>query len=143
MAADVLQRRCPGLEVRGTYCPPFGFEHDVSQTRRIEHKLCDAQPDIIYVALGSPKQELFIERTRHLLPRAWWLGVGISFGFLSGQVRRAPKWMQQFGLEWLHRLVQEPTRLAKRYLLIGLPFAFLLLGGAARARIRHIAAQNH
>ena len=95
-----------------------------------------ANPDIIYVALGSPKQEWLIGQLRGYLPRAWWLGIGISFSFLSGHVKRAPMWMQRAGLEWLHRLCQEPRRLARRYLVQGLPFAALLFASAIKNRFR-------
>ena len=72
-----------------------------------------------------------MEALRGELPDAWWLGVGISFSFLSGAVKRAPIWMQRAGLEWLHRLVQEPRRMAARYLAYGLPFALILFANAA------------
>ena len=84
----------------------------------------------------TPKQELLVERIRKYLPAAWWLGVGISFSFLSGEVRPAPKWMKAVGLEWFHRLGQEPRRLSKRYLLHGLPFAAKLFLWALRGRLR-------
>jgi hypothetical protein len=89
----------------------------------------------VYVALGSPKQERLICRIRATLPHAWWLGVGISFSFISGDVRRAPVWMQKTGLEWTHRLLQEPDRLFKRYVVVGIPFAMRLLGSAALKRV--------
>lgn len=130
-AAKALQQCCSGLKVAGTYCPPVGFENDSDQMNLIERRLSRARPDVIYVALGSPKQERLISRLRHRLPNAWWLGVGISFSFLCGDVRRAPRWMRRIGLEWLHRLVQEPRRLARRYLVQGIPFAGWLLAGAA------------
>jgi len=129
-AAAVLQSRHSHLRVVGTLCPPVGFERDEEQLRRLHDAVLAAKPDIIYVALGSPKQELLIDQLREILPGAWWLGVGISFSFLCGQVRRAPRWMQQCGLEWLHRLYQEPRRLAKRYLVDCLPFGVRLLAGA-------------
>ncbi|MGK0205290.1 MAG: N-acetylglucosaminyldiphosphoundecaprenol N-acetyl-beta-D-mannosaminyltransferase [Planctomycetota bacterium] len=92
-------------------------------------------PDIVFVALGSPKQELLIYEIRALLPQAWWIGVGISFSFVCGAVRRAPKWVQGMGLEWFHRLLQEPRRLATRYLLHGPPCLLWLLFNALRGRL--------
>ena len=86
-------------------------------------ELIAARPDIVFVGLGSPKQEHVIASLRSCLPSAWWLGVGISFSFVCNRVRRAPPWMQKLGLEWVHRLWQEPGRLARRYLIDGLPFA--------------------
>jgi N-acetylglucosaminyldiphosphoundecaprenol N-acetyl-beta-D-mannosaminyltransferase len=132
-AGKVLRSRYPGLEIAGAYCPPFGYEKDPAEMRWISDSLRASGPDLVYVALGSPKQEYLIRQMRPLLPRAWWMGVGISFSFVCGQVKRAPGWMQRTGLEWIHRMWQEPKRLAGRYLVQGLPFgAFLLLGSAMR-----------
>lgn len=134
LAAEVLCRRYPGLRVAGTDCPPPGFENDAVQMDRIVQLLERACPDIVYVAMGSPKQEQLIVRLRGRLPRAWWLGIGISFSFVAGQVRRAPQWMQAAGLEWLHRLSQEPGRLSRRYLVHGLPFGAVLLASSVVRR---------
>jgi N-acetylglucosaminyldiphosphoundecaprenol N-acetyl-beta-D-mannosaminyltransferase len=129
-AARVLTAKFPGLKVVGTLCPPLGFENNAAAMTEIIQQLSSTRPDIVFVALGSPKQERLIVKLRPLLPAAWWLGVGISFSFLCGEVRRAPVWMQKTGLEWLHRLVQEPRRLFRRYVVVGIPFAFGLLGKA-------------
>lgn len=130
-AARELKGKHPALIVAGTHCPPFGFEDDPNAMREIEQRLRDANPDIVYVALGSPKQERLIRALIPDFPRAWFLGIGISFSFVSGEVRRAPPWMRRCGLEWLHRLVQEPTRLFRRYIIDGLPFAGSLLAVSA------------
>ena len=135
-AADALRRTSPSLQVVGTCCPRPGFERDPAQMAELEQQLRTAAPDIIFVALGSPKQERFIAQMHELLPCSWWLGVGISFSFLCGRVRRAPPWMQRSGIEWIHRLWQEPGRLAKRYLLHGLPFALRLLTHSAWSGLR-------
>jgi N-acetylglucosaminyldiphosphoundecaprenol N-acetyl-beta-D-mannosaminyltransferase len=134
-AARILTERYPDLRVVGTYCPPLGFERNARQWQKIERELTEPAPDLIFVGLGSPKQERLIEQFRHELPGAWWLGVGVSFSFLTGHVRRAPRWMQKLGVEWVHRLAQEPRRLAKRYLVEGLPFAGWLLLASAAERI--------
>lgn len=133
-AAQILSTKNPGLKVVGTFCPDYGFENDPNVLKSLIDRIVIADPDIVYVALGSPKQELLIGRIRNCLPKAWWLGVGISFSFVSGQVRRAPAWMQRMGLEWVHRLVQEPRRLVGRYLLQGVPFAMVLLTGSLMKR---------
>lgn len=130
-AAAELQARYPGLVIAGTECPPHGFDKDALAMARLSRRIHTAKPDIVFVALGSPKQELVIRHLRHDRPEAWWLGVGISFSFLAGEVQRAPRWMQRCGLEWLHRVAQEPGRLFRRYFVDGLPFAARLLVGAA------------
>lgn len=130
-AAVVLSRRYPGLKIAGTCCPPPGFEEDPAHMADLIQSLSSAQPDIVFVALGSPKQEMLIARLRHVVPHAWWLGVGISFSFLCGHVSRAPRWMQKSGLEWAHRLGSEPRRLFKRYLMLGVPYACWLLSRSA------------
>ena len=126
-AAKVLLDRHPNLIVTGTHCPPMGFQDNPEALSEIIDLLTDAKPDIIYVGLGSPKQEALIHELREWLPRSWWLGVGYSFSFLCGDGRRAPRWMQKFGLEWIHRLLCEPRRLARRYLVDGIPHAARLL----------------
>lgn len=133
-AAAVLQERHAGLKIAGTHCPPMGFEHDDAEMEKIRGSLISSDPDIVYVALGSPKQELLIREVRSVLPSACWLGVGISLSFLTGEVQRAPSFLQRVGLEWVHRLIQEPRRLAKRYLVQGLPFACRLGFGALAKR---------
>ena len=122
-AADHLREQAPGLKVAGTLCPPYGFERSEAEVASIREALRAAQPDIVLVALGAPKQERLIEIVREDLPQAWFFGVGIALGFLVGEVRRAPTVLQKTGLEWTHRLAQEPGRLAGRYLRRGLPFA--------------------
>ncbi|MEM6562608.1 MAG: WecB/TagA/CpsF family glycosyltransferase, partial [Planctomycetota bacterium] len=134
-AAKILQERNPGLRVAGTYCPDFGFEHSPEQMGLLVDALVEAQPDIVFVGLGSPKQENLVDRIRHNLPNTWWLGVGVSFSFLCGHVNRAPGFLQKVGLEWVHRLVQEPRRLFKRYIVHGLPFASVLMRDAVSNRM--------
>lgn len=134
-AARILSEKYENLRVAGTMCPPIGFERDEHEIARIINALATARPDIVYVALGSPKQERLICRIRKSLPQAWWLGVGISFSFVCGDVRRAPRWMQKTGLEWVHRLIQEPRRLFKRYMVVGIPFAARLLVTSAWRRV--------
>ena len=134
-AVEVLRRDNPGLLVAGTYCPPLGFEEDDDQMARMTAALVEGRPDVVFVALGSPKQEFLIDRIRAVVPGAWWLGVGVSFSFLCGDVRRAPRILQKYGLEWVHRLYQEPRRLFKRYLMVGVPFGAAMLARAAGRRL--------
>jgi N-acetylglucosaminyldiphosphoundecaprenol N-acetyl-beta-D-mannosaminyltransferase len=126
-SANVLTSRFAGLKIAGTCCPEMGFEKDSARLAAIRDQLVAAKPDIIYVALGFPKQELVTRYLRASLPNATFIGVGISLSFLAGDVKRAPRWVQRAGLEWVHRLVQEPRRLARRYLVHDAPFALLHL----------------
>jgi N-acetylglucosaminyldiphosphoundecaprenol N-acetyl-beta-D-mannosaminyltransferase len=132
--AKELRRRFPSLRITGTHCPPFGFERSETEMRRVREAVAGAPADVVFVALSFPKGEHLIERIRDVAPRAWWIGVGIAFSFVAGEVKRAPRWVQRVGLEWAHRLLQEPRRLARRYLVHGLPFAVRLLSEAARRR---------
>jgi N-acetylglucosaminyldiphosphoundecaprenol N-acetyl-beta-D-mannosaminyltransferase len=134
-AAKVLQEQHPDLKIAGWACPDFGFENDPAKLKALRDQLIAAQPDIVYVALGSPKQERLIVSLIKTMPRTWFLGIGISLSFITGEVHRAPRWMQSTGLEWLHRLCQEPHRLARRYLVDGIPFAMHLLASAAKERV--------
>jgi N-acetylglucosaminyldiphosphoundecaprenol N-acetyl-beta-D-mannosaminyltransferase len=136
-AADALVARYPGLRIAGTYCPPMGYDRDPAEMQRITETLAAARPDIVYVAVGSPKQEKLIEHLTPVLPGAWFLGIGISLSFITGDVRRAPPWMQRSGLEWVHRLWQEPGRLARRYLIEGVPFCARLLWRSFSHRFSH------
>ena len=133
-AAEVLVETYPGLEIAGTWCPDFGFEQREDDMTAMTKALIAAKPDIVYVALGTPKQDKLIEILRDYLPSTWWVGVGISFSFVTGTVSRAPQWMQNAGLEWVHRLSQEPGRLGRRYLLKGVPFCTRLITSAILRR---------
>ncbi|MBF2027154.1 MAG: WecB/TagA/CpsF family glycosyltransferase [Oscillatoriales cyanobacterium C42_A2020_001] len=142
-AAEILRQRNRGLKIAGTLCPPVGFERDLEQVEKILEILRRAQPDIIYVAVGFPKSERLIARIRHVCPNAWWLGVGISFSYVTQDIKRPPRWAQNLGFETLYRLLQEPQRLARRYLLDGPPFAAkLLLLSLVQRFTDQIAASN-
>ncbi|MEU4621588.1 WecB/TagA/CpsF family glycosyltransferase [Actinoplanes sp. NPDC023801] len=131
-AAARLARECPGLRIAGTVSPPFGFEEDEATYADVCAKVVAAEPDMVFVGLGFPKQELVIERLRPQLPRAWFVGCGAAVNFVAGDVERAPRWMQRSGLEWAHRLGIEPRRLAGRYLRHDAPYALRLLARARR-----------
>lgn len=114
-AAQMLIAKNPGLKIVGTYSPPFGFEKNEEELNRIAKIVKHAMPDILAVSLGSPKGEKFIYK--HLEEYAVPLGIsiGATIDFEAGNVKRAPKWMADHGLEWLFRITQDPKRLAKRY----------------------------
>jgi N-acetylglucosaminyldiphosphoundecaprenol N-acetyl-beta-D-mannosaminyltransferase len=136
-AAQVFRNHYPGLKVAGTACPPRGFESSEHELRRIRRDVTDAAPQIVFVALGFPKQDLLIRSLREQLPKASFLGVGISLSYATGDLSRPPNWVCNLGLEWAYRLRQEPTRrLARRYVRDGLPFAATLVISAALHRVR-------
>lgn len=112
----LLEARYPGILVAGYSCPPFGFDQSSETLAPVLDAVAAAKPHVVFVSLGAPKQEYFIHD--HLKPLGVPLAIGIggSFELLSGQIRRAPVWMQNIGLEWAFRLAQEPRRLWKRYL---------------------------
>lgn len=141
LAVEKLTQQSPQIDIAGTLCPPFGFENDAEWLERIERTLAAADPDIVYVGLGFPKQERLIGRLREALPRAWFLSCGISFSFVAGEIQRAPVLVQRLGLEWLHRMVQEPRRLFRRYLIEGIPFMTRLMCSALVARFATISAR--
>lgn len=116
-AAENLTQKYPGLEVVGTYSPPFGFEKDERELNKIVCMIQRAAPQILIAALGTPKQEKFIYEHREQLQVPVSLGLGASLDFEAGQIKRAPKWMSNCGLEWFFRLCKEPKRMFKRYVI--------------------------
>ena len=135
-AARVLVERYPGLRICGCSCPAISSPPTADEVAHLQSELVALQPHILLVALGSPKQEQVIAGLRQHLPTTWMMGVGASLSFVAGELARAPVWMQRAGLEFLHRLAQEPGRLARRYLVEDLPFALRLLPAALSARLR-------
>jgi N-acetylglucosaminyldiphosphoundecaprenol N-acetyl-beta-D-mannosaminyltransferase len=125
LVRDRVATSYPGIEICGTHSPPFGRRLDELAPRLAE--IVDrARPDIVWVGLGAPKQELFMQALRPLVRAPLLLGIGAVFDFASGTKRRAPRWMQQAGLEWLYRLGLEPQRLARRYLVTNTAFVLAL-----------------
>jgi N-acetylglucosaminyldiphosphoundecaprenol N-acetyl-beta-D-mannosaminyltransferase len=132
--AERMRADYPDVRIAGLLAPPHGFEKDPRAIDEIVQTLRDAAPAIVYLALGFPKQEELALQLASQMPATWFVGVGISFSFVGGEVRRAPRWMQSAGLEWVHRLVQEPRRLFRRYVIDGLPFAARMFLDALRSR---------
>jgi N-acetylglucosaminyldiphosphoundecaprenol N-acetyl-beta-D-mannosaminyltransferase len=115
LAARVIGERWPNVSVKGTYSPPFGFEHDDAENQRILELVEKASPDVLVVGLGAPKQELWTYRFRSRIQAKVALCVGATIDFIAGTKVRAPNWMRRSGLEWVHRAVTEPRRLGRRY----------------------------
>lgn len=122
---STCQQKYPSLTIAGTHSPPFRAltleEEDVAVKQIVA-----SGAQLVFVALGCPRQEVWIARVRHRIP-AVLLGIGGALPVLAGQFSRAPNWMQRFGLEWLFRLMQEPTRLFRRYFTTNTLFIFYLL----------------
>jgi N-acetylglucosaminyldiphosphoundecaprenol N-acetyl-beta-D-mannosaminyltransferase len=130
-----LRERSPGLRIAGWHFPPLGFERSPRGPGAIVEQLQRTRPDIVFVGLGFPKQDLLIAELRPVLPWACFVSCGASFSMVSGELPRAPRPLQRTGLEWAYRMRQEPRRLAKRYLVQGLPFAARLGAHSLRGRL--------
>jgi N-acetylglucosaminyldiphosphoundecaprenol N-acetyl-beta-D-mannosaminyltransferase len=110
-----LVERCPGLQITGTYTPPFRplTDHELADLR---DQVAAARPDVIWVGLSTPKQERFMHASLEQFNTRVMVGVGAAFDIHTGRIEDAPAWIKRAGLQWLHRLAQEPRRLARRYL---------------------------
>lgn len=120
---EEMLRRFPWVKIAGTYSPPFRPMSNMEEQAFITNVRM-LQPDIIWVGISTPKQEKFMARYLPMLDTALMIGVGAAFLFHTGAIRDSPKWVKQSGLQWLHRLLQEPARLWKRYLLNNPTFVF-------------------
>jgi len=109
-----LTARFPGLQVVGTYSPPFR-PLDAGELATLQADVTRTRPDVMWVGLGAPKQERFMARHAASLDAGVLIGVGAAFDFHAGRTPQAPRWMQRSGLEWFFRLCSEPRRLAPRY----------------------------
>jgi N-acetylglucosaminyldiphosphoundecaprenol N-acetyl-beta-D-mannosaminyltransferase len=126
-AAATLARRYPGLKLAGAYCPPYGFENDVTETAKIRELISAAAPDLLCVAFGAPKQEIWMHDNCRSLPIGAAIAVGAALDTQAGLRKRAPQWTHRLGLEWLYRLAREPRRLWRRYLFGNSCFVLLVL----------------
>lgn len=124
-AARTLISRYPGLQIAGTDCPPMNFEQDEVLNRAVLARIAAAKPDLLCVALGAPKQEIWMWDEVPSLPIGAALSVGAALDTLAGLRKRAPAWTHNIGAEWLYRLVMEPRRLWKRYLIGNLEFSVI------------------
>ena len=114
--AESLQRRFPGLQVVGTFSPPFR-PLTPEEDREVVRMINEANPDIVWIGLSTPKQERWMASHVDRLTAPVLIGVGAAFDFHTGRKPQAPRWMQRAGLEWLFRLLTEPRRLWRRYLI--------------------------
>jgi N-acetylglucosaminyldiphosphoundecaprenol N-acetyl-beta-D-mannosaminyltransferase len=128
-----LTRRYPGLQIVGTYTPPFR-PLNAEEEEDLRAQLAASQADILWCGLSTPKQERFMAVYSGRLPVKLMVGVGAAFDLLSGNLAEAPDWMKRSGLQWLYRLIKEPKRLWRRYLLNNPRFIWLSLLQLSRLR---------
>lgn len=134
-AAVALAATAPAASIAPIVCPPFR-PLDPGEVELDVAAIAAANPHIVLVALGCPRQERFIAEYSSAAPQAIWAGIGGSLDFYAGQRRRAPGWMQRAGLEWSARLAQEPGRLWQRYFLRDLPTLIQTAPGCVTAGVR-------
>ena len=114
-AAENIKRLYNSINICGTYSPLFGFENNDKEIAKIIRLVNEKKPDILIVGVGTPKQEKFIYKYRNDLSVPVTFGFGAGIDFMAGNVKRAPKWVSNIGLEWFYRFLHEPKRLFKRY----------------------------
>lgn len=115
IASCKLKEKFSQINIIGTYSPPYGFESKPEEINKIIRIISEYKPQILVVGLGAPKQEKFIHRYKKQLNASVSLALGASIDFEAGNIRRAPKWMQNIGLEWFYRFCMEPKRMFRRY----------------------------
>ena len=121
-AKEKLEKKFSGLNIVGAVSPSYGFEKDDKECRELIQKINRIAPDILFVGVGSPKQELWIDKYLDQLDVKVAIGVGASFDFAAGHVKMPPPFVKKIGVAWLWRLASDPKRLWRRYLLNDLPF---------------------
>lgn len=126
-SAAILTDRFPGLQVAGISCPPKGFQSNPEVLGRVLSEIKESQATILFVALGAPFQEFFIQDHIRPMNIPVAIGIGGSLDILAGEFKRAPQYVQRLGLEWAYRLAQEPRRLARRYIVGNTLFLFYLV----------------
>jgi N-acetylglucosaminyldiphosphoundecaprenol N-acetyl-beta-D-mannosaminyltransferase len=122
---EVIKTKYPAACIAGAISPPYRPLTEEENNCFIE-QINKANPDIIWVGLGAPKQEIWMYENYSKLNHGVMIGIGAGFDYLAGNTRHAPEWMKNFSLEWLYRLIQEPKRLWKRYLVTNSIFLFLI-----------------
>lgn len=114
-AKKKLEESYPGIQIIGTCSPPLGFEKNLEELDKMNSKISEAHPDLLIVCFGCPKQEKWIYENIDKYEAKVSICAGATVDFIAGNVKRAPRWMSQHGLEWFYRFIQEPKRLFKRY----------------------------
>jgi len=127
-AKERINKQLERTTVIGAHSPSFGFENNKEECDEIIHKINNSEANVLVVGLGAPKQEKWIIKYKDKLPKVKiFMALGATIDFEAGNVKRAPELFQILGLEWFYRLIKEPRRLWKRYLIDDLPFFYLIL----------------
>jgi N-acetylglucosaminyldiphosphoundecaprenol N-acetyl-beta-D-mannosaminyltransferase len=117
-----IRNEYPKAEIAALISPPMNFESDKRINDHLIQALIEAKPDVLFLALGCPRQEIWLHKHKEIIGAKINIGVGAVFDFFSGEKKRSPDIFQKFGLEWFWRLLHEPKRLFKRYVLDDIPF---------------------
>jgi exopolysaccharide biosynthesis WecB/TagA/CpsF family protein len=127
-AQDIINKKVGRNMIVGAHSPSFGFENKPDECAEIIDLINKSGATVLAIGVGAPKQEKWLHKYRHQLPNIQvFLAIGATIDFEAGNIQRSPQWMSKFGIEWLHRLMSEPKRLWKRYLIDDLPFFWLLI----------------
>lgn len=128
IAQERINRKVGRNIVVAAHSPSLGFENDEQECAEIIEMINKSEATVLAIGVGAPKQEKWIYKYKNKLPKIkFFLAIGATIDFEAGNVKRAPKWMSEVGFEWLYRLLTEPQRLWKRYLVEDLPFFWLIL----------------
>lgn len=139
VAAETMRRRFPRANIVGTHSPPtLSADDNMVTVARVK----EAKPDILLVAFGAPRQEIWIHEHINSLDVPVCIGVGGSFDMISGRVSRAPEWMRHSGFEWFYRFMREPKRLWKRYFVQDLPILVRLISWSTAPTVRPVRVRN-
>lgn len=125
-AAERLIEEYPNLKVAGVYSPPLGFEKDLEEIEKINEMLRKSKADMLFVGMGVPKQDIFIYENmqKYQIPMSF--SIGGTIDFIAGVQKRAPRWVSKIGFEWLYRLLNDPKRMFKRYVIDDSKFFYLI-----------------
>lgn len=126
-AKQNLEKRLPGIRIVGTYAPTYGFEKNDAELNKINTLISEAKPDLLIACFGCPKQEKWIFENISKYDAKVSICAGATVDFLAGNIKRAPRWMSEHGLEWLYRFLQEPKRMFKRYFIDDMKIFRLIL----------------
>lgn len=127
MMYDNIASKYPAAIIAGSYSPPYKNSFSIEENKRFLNLMNKSGADIFWIGLGAPKQEMWMYENYEKLNRGVMIGIGAGFDYLSGRTKHAPKWMKNFALEWFYRLIQEPRRLWKRYLITNTLFLWYVI----------------